>query len=73
MSNLLKFGLLFLGCFLVTMTFVPLIMWGSMFALVNFYPSIKLALPSMAQLVGYNLLYSLELALGLLCIRKALR
>ena len=73
MSNLLRFAILLLGCFLVTMAFTPLIMWAVFSALVNFYPTVKVFLPPMSQLIGYNVLYSLELAFGLVCIRKALR
>lgn len=73
MNQLFRFGLLFLGCFLLTMAFVPLVTWATVSALVNFYPTVKVAVPSMDQLVSYNLLYSAELALGLLCIRKALK
>ncbi len=72
---MLKFGLLFLGCFFVEAAIVPLIMWGVTGALVNFYPNevAKIAIPSMVNLVIYDLLYSLELAVGLICIKKALK
>ena len=70
-----RFGLLFLGCFLVTMAFVPLVSWGVTLAIVNFDSSdgIKLSMPGISQLVSLNLIYTLELALGLFCIKKGLK
>ncbi|MBI2062148.1 MAG: hypothetical protein HYT64_00420 [Candidatus Yanofskybacteria bacterium] len=70
-----KFGLLVLGCFFVGAAVVPLVMWGVTGALVNFYPNeaSKIAIPSMMNLILYSLIYSLELAVGLVCIKKALK
>ena len=69
-----KFGLLLLGCFFVTMAFVPLVSWGVTMAIVNLDASnaTKLIMPGMKQLVSFNLLYTLELAAGLFCIKKGL-
>ena len=70
---MLKFCLLCLGCFLVTMAFVPLVSWGVTIAIVNLDSSNgqKLIMPGMTQLISFNVLYTLELALGLWCIRKS--
>ena len=68
-----KFALLFLGCFLLTTALVPLIMWANLSALVNFNQKAMVeVMPQMASLIARNLLYSLEMALGLWFIKKAL-
>ena len=70
-----RFGLLVIGCFLVTMAFVPLVSWGVTIAIVNLDTSdaTKLIMPGISQLISFNLIYTLELALGLFCIKKGLK
>ena len=69
----MKFLLLLLGCLLLTMAFVPLVQWGVFSALVNFHQTKELNMPTMVSLIGYNLVYTFELATGILCIKKYLK
>ena len=70
----LKKALLVAGCFLLQGAVIPMIMWGVTAGLANFYPveATKLNLPTMTQLMTYSVIYSVELAAGLLLIKKGL-
>jgi len=73
MRIVVKFIALFAGCFALGSAFVCLVMWGVFIALVNFYgPQDHTDLPTMNELIIHHLVYSLEMALGLLFIRWGL-
>ncbi len=64
---------LFAGCFALAASFVCLTLWGVFIALVNYYgPPATTELPTMPGLIVHHLVYTLEMALGLLLIKYGL-
>lgn len=71
MRIVVKFIALFVGCFALGAAFVCLVMWGVFIALVDFGP-VPENLPAMNEVIVCHLVYSLEMALGLLLIKWGL-
>jgi len=67
-----KFFMLFCGCGLLGSAFVPLVMWAVCAALVNYGSEVPENLPTIHELVMRHLVYSLEMAVGLLLIKRGL-
>ena len=75
MVKIRTLGLLIAGFFLICSAIIPIIGWGGFIALNMFYPteSSKATLPDVAHLITLTLLYSTELSLGVIALRKALK
>lgn len=72
MRIVVKFFILFAGCGILGSAFVPLVMWAVFAALVNYGSEVPENLPTIHELVMRHLVYSLEMAVGLLLIRYGL-